>query len=966
MAYGSLRLVRPADLLVATLEFDNLVVAPDGRQLVRVTSGAPASVVLSLPPQHYLEPAVRPEAAQANPQLVVDGEPVFVVALLAGAGARFAWQVPDGIQHVDIGDGPGGLLEAIARLPHSPSGTFIDALVNLWFGHLDIAWSVPASPADSPDAALTQHPLWRISAALAPGEVLLADTPLQWPVPQQLDVVLATSRPLDHDFSRRLLTTANAPDPAGVTLSNPFPYFRRAFLFRQITATALGGTMSFVGPAPAAGAADGAADPGAFDYEHRTSLGRDVCLRNTVWGWLSTGHRAAVTTYVDRRIRGAEILNLEAEPNERTITSTLLASAVLVVTEPVLDLSALAGEYAHGGHEMPFTELRIGTSRVDIDVSSGQQAHPLTRDGAPVSFDLTGVDHVGRPVELRLPLYFLPDGLPAAALSSLVPAGGTPASLTPAAVALAPEDGRPPGSTSVTVAGLSLLPAAGTSRPVLPAIGSLQVGIDALAGLVDPVPVVSATLSPLFLRSGLDRGANPLGALFSFPPQQLTLPTANIGGLGNPGGFVDLITAERGAVPAALAAGPPSLDQIKAAFPLPKLLGTINLQDLLSTDSFPAVGGLPSVPQLSRTGPRGAETLTYHFEAGLHRDIAGDGDPVQQQPPAGSMVVVGPGARLVLDATICVGGDGAAATSHGAVTGLGIELADMVTLRFAQILFTTSSGGATSVTVEGAEVDFGGALEFLAEIARRLAGLGVGAGPRVDVDRDGVTAGFQLAIPAVAVGVAELSNLVIAAFLRVPFTSGPVTFTLDVASKERPFQVAVSMFGGGGYLALELTPAGLRSLEASIEFGGSMSLDIVVASGGVSVQVGIYFGLQNQAGVQTLAFAAFVRASGQLTVLGLVSIFVEFRLQLTYSTISVGGSTHALLSGTASVTVGVKVLFFSKSVTLTVTRSFIGSATDPTFADCIEPADWDTYCLAFAGAGAPVITADPFGSGAPA
>jgi hypothetical protein len=950
MADGSLRLVRPADLLVATLELDNLVVAPDGRQLVRVTSGAPASVVLSLPPQHYLEPAVRLQAAQAGPQLGVDGEPVFVVALLAGGGARFEWQVPDGIQHVDIGDGPGGLLEAIARLPHSPGGTLIDALVNLWFGHLDIPWSVSASPADSPDAALTQHPLWRISAALAPGEVLLADTPLQWAVPQQLDVVLATSRPLDHDSSRRLLTTANAPDPAGVTLSNPFPYFRRAFLFRQITATALGGTMSFVGPAPAAGASD----PGAFDYEHRTSLGRDVCLRNTVWGWLSTGHRAAVTTYVDRRIRSAEILNLEAEPNERTVTSTLLASAVLVVTEPVLDLSALAGEYAHGGHEMPFTELRIGTSRVDIDVLGGHRAHPLTRDSTPVSFDLTGVDHAGRSVELRLPLCFLPDGLPAAALSGLVPAGGTPASLTPAAVALAPEDGRPPGSTSVTVAGLSLLPAAGTSRPVLPAIGSLQVGIDALAGLVDPVPVVPATLSPLFLGSGLDRGANPVGALLSFPPQQLALPTANIGGLGNPGGIVDLITAERGAVPAALAAGPPSLDQIKAAFPLPKLLGTINLQDLLSTDSFPAVGGLPSVPQLSRTGPRGAETLTYHFEAGL------------QQPPAGSMVVVGTGARLVLDATICVGGDGAAATSHGAVTGLGIELADMVTLRFAQILFTTSSGGATSVTVEGAEVDFGGALEFLAEIARRLAGLGGGAGPRVDVDRDGVTAGFQLAIPAVAVGVAELSNLVIAAFLRVPFTSGPVTFTLDVASKERPFQVAVSMFGGGGYLALELTPAGLRSLEASIEFGGSMSLDIVVASGGVSVQVGIFFGLQNQAGVQTLAFAAFVRASGQLTVLGLVSIFVEFRLQLTYSKISVGGSTHALLSGTASVTVGVKVLFFSKSVTLTVTRSFIGSATDPTFADCIEPADWDTYCLAFAGAGAPVITADPFGSGAPA
>jgi len=71
-----------------------------------------------------------------------------------------------------------------------------------------------------------------------------------------------------------------------------------------------------------------------------------------------------------------------------------------------------------------------------------------------------------------------------------------------------------------------------------------------------------------------------------------------------------------------------------------------------------------------------------------------------------------------------------------------------------------------------------------------------------------------------------------------------------------------------------------------------------------------------------------------------------------------------MLAGTASVTVGVKVLFFSKSVSLTVTREFIGSASDPSFVDCFDERDWNEYCMAFAGTAAPSLPRDPFGGGA--
>ncbi len=117
-----------------------------------------------------------------------------------------------------------------------------------------------------------------------------------------------------------------------------------------------------------------------------------------------------------------------------------------------------------------------------------------------------------------------------------------------------------------------------------------------------------------------------------------------------------------------------------------------------------------------------------------------------------------------------------------------------------------------------------------------------------------------------------------------------------------------------------------------------MSLDLVVASGGVSVMAGIYFLWADG----KVTIAGFLRASGYVSVLGIITVTVDFYLQLGYE------SATGKVRGRASLTIGIKVLFFSKSVTLTVERSFAGSAGDPTFTDCFELEDWEAYCDAFA------------------
>jgi hypothetical protein len=111
-----------------------------------------------------------------------------------------------------------------------------------------------------------------------------------------------------------------------------------------------------------------------------------------------------------------------------------------------------------------------------------------------------------------------------------------------------------------------------------------------------------------------------------------------------------------------------------------------------------------------------------------------------------------------------------------------------------------------------------------------------------------------------------------------------------------------------------------------------------VASGGVHVMAGIYF---KMAGGEVV-LSGYLRAGGAVTVLGLVTVSVEFYMALTYD------STTGRAWGEASLTVSVEVLFFSASVTLPFRKEFAGASGDPTFDELVEPDDWETYCDAFA------------------
>jgi hypothetical protein len=299
-----------------------------------------------------------------------------------------------------------------------------------------------------------------------------------------------------------------------------------------------------------------------------------------------------------------------------------------------------------------------------------------------------------------------------------------------------------------------------------------------------------------------------------------------------------------------------------------------------------------------------------------------------------------------------------AATISGTMTDFDINFAGIINIHFNGLAFNKTDNKKLDVDVDipSDGITFEGPLKFLHVLQDYLSPEQFKDPPSLSISPTGVTVGFSLELPPVAVGVFTLQNVALGAALTIPFGDEAMRVRFNLSERHDPFRLAVMIFAGGGFFAVTLASGKMEVLEIMLEFGGSLSLDIGVASGGVSVMAGIYFKLENKTEmidgrsveVFSIQLTAYVRLNGYLSVLGIISLSIEFYLELTYKEISVGGESKNKLEGTATVTVEVEVLFFSASVSMTVKRRFSGDANDPTFTDQFSLAEWAVYGEAFA------------------
>lgn len=273
--------------------------------------------------------------------------------------------------------------------------------------------------------------------------------------------------------------------------------------------------------------------------------------------------------------------------------------------------------------------------------------------------------------------------------------------------------------------------------------------------------------------------------------------------------------------------------------------------------------------------------------------------------------------------------------------------AELVRIPFEHIVFRGGSSGKADVDVVLGDLEFVGLLGFVETIKDLIPFDGFSDPPFLDVSPAGLSAGFTLALPNLAIGVFTLSNMSLGADVQVPFLGKSVTVGFAFCSRERPFTLAVVFLGGGGWFGLRIGPKRLELLEIGLEAGACLAVDFGVASGSISAMIGIYIRLESDEGSLT----GYFRLRGEVDVLGLISAAIELYLELMYR------FDTGKMVGRAVITVEVKVLFLSCSVQIEAERQFAGANGDPSFLEVMCEPDgsspaWAEYCAAFAEEGA--------------
>lgn len=278
-----------------------------------------------------------------------------------------------------------------------------------------------------------------------------------------------------------------------------------------------------------------------------------------------------------------------------------------------------------------------------------------------------------------------------------------------------------------------------------------------------------------------------------------------------------------------------------------------------------------------------------------------------------------------------------------------------ITIKVAVMEFSVKPGHKPDVNVqlERGGIEFGGPLKFVETLQKIIPFDGFSDPPYLDISTSGLRAGFDLAIPDLAMGIFALTNVHLGAELTVPFIGESLEFRFFFATREDPFRLQVALFAGGGFFAITVAPDGLRVIEAAFEFGAAVAMSFVVASGSLSVMAGIYFRLEIDGPTQRVQLTGYFRARGEVDVLGLISACIELYLELSY--FQEGDKAKAI--GKASISIEVSVCFLSFSVSVSCEKKFAGSAGDPTFLDMMGPYidyrgrahdPWLEYCQAFA------------------
>lgn len=703
---------------------------------------------------------------------------------------------------------------------------------------------------------------------------------------------------------------------------------------------------------------DASASWPTLDWTHQTAMGRDYYVRVLTRGALFPfGHRAAFVEVTERRF--------DQQP---PAVAALRTTRTLIVTEPTRRYGIGDGAGKAYERAFPFQEVSVEPRQLtDLDAAvwlPGKAFWP-TQSGASVEFTVRArADR--EVVDFRLPMLFVDDAAlgtshaadldaeyargPHSAVRSVV---GRPTREVGRRIALAmktttqPLEGAVQEVRSMSFGGVGAALAA-NGVGFHPRVTRMEVALPAVRQLIGSTPTVPAEFSTAFLTA---KGAQRPEVLLSL----LEAKVIDFAASGERTGMVaapNMAVTEISRLAGPIAGGPfPPRPQDMFAEGA-KLFGVISLRRIVSV--------ITSRPQITWSDVVGAPSAKLTWSEKLTTEV----EPFHPQTPT---------SKVFLEVLSEVVDGRPRLRTTGEVTDFTLEIptraSALVVLTFKKVRFTGNSGENPSLTFELADARLAGKLNFVKTLAEKIPQAGRG-GPHVEISAVQIRATYTIAVPMLGMGVFTVQNLAIRIGLTLSLEQRPIEIDFAFATRERPFLVTVSGFGGGGYLELGVSAGGsdggLQRFVGGIEFGASVAMDFGVAAGEVHVFGGVVFVKRGGA----IEITGYLRIGGSVSVLGLIRVSVELTLSLTYDV------EHNELRGSARLVITVDLTFWSTSVTLECHKSFKGPSLAPGPRDAptasmearqaaedaalrattVEAAlgpqgssfPWQTYCRAFA------------------
>jgi hypothetical protein len=293
----------------------------------------------------------------------------------------------------------------------------------------------------------------------------------------------------------------------------------------------------------------------------------------------------------------------------------------------------------------------------------------------------------------------------------------------------------------------------------------------------------------------------------------------------------------------------------------------------------------------------------------------------------------------------------ATSTATAELNNFKVNLFGFIVIWFDDLRFTANAGQKPDVTVaihpgdEG--VAFGGPLEFVNTLREFIPANGFSDPPSLSVTPSGISASYSLDLPVIGIGIFALKGASLGAGFSLPFDATPASVRFNFSERQHPFSLTVAMLGGGGFFAIVVSSKGVQEIEAALEFGAAVAINLGVASGGVEIKAGVYFHWKQVSNKGSVELAGYVRLHGELCVLGLISASLTFNLQLAY--LKDTGTKTQSVWGEATLTVEVEIVFVSFDVAVKCRKEFAGGRADPKFIALVpDERTWAEYCDAFA------------------